>query len=71
MAKAHAKYRGFVPSRIADAVAAASTGSVVANSDQGDLDYLCEVNVGGTTLKLDFDTGSSDLYVTPWMFARV
>lgn len=71
LAKAHAKYRGFVPSRIADAVSAASTGSVVATSDEGDSDYLCEINVGGITLNLDFDTGSSDLYVTLWMFARV
>lgn len=39
-----------------------ASGSVSANpSDQYDSSYLSPVNVGGTTLNLDFDTGSSDL----------
>ncbi|KAK6523189.1 Type I transmembrane sorting receptor [Orbilia ellipsospora] len=40
-----------------------NTGSVVANSVDGDVQYVCPVSVGGTTLNLDFDTGSADLWV--------
>ncbi|GAM91036.1 hypothetical protein ANO11243_090830 [Dothideomycetidae sp. 11243] len=39
------------------------SAAVPANPETNDQAYLCPVNVGGTTLNLDFDTGSSDLWV--------
>ena len=44
-----------------------------ADSDAAWITYnwAVEVNLGGQVLPLLVDTGSSDLYVTPWMFARV
>ena len=38
-----------------------STASDIALSEKNDLEYLSPVQIGGTTLQLDFDTGSSDL----------
>ena len=58
------KYGQDVPENIQVAAnnRAASSGSDVANpSDQYDSAYVCPVVIGGTTLQLDFDTGSSDL----------
>lgn len=43
--------------------AAAGTGLVAATPEQGDVEYLAPVNIGGQTLNLDFDSGSSDLWV--------
>jgi aspergillopepsin I len=60
--KAYHKYGKTAPQHVADA-AAAQTGEVVANPEQYDSEYLCPVSVGGTTMHLDFDTGSADLYV--------
>lgn len=37
------------------------TGSVAANPEQNAALFLSPVNVGGQTLNLDFDSGSSDL----------
>jgi aspergillopepsin I len=54
------KYGGQIPRGLAEA---ASSGSVVANPDGADLAYLCPVDIDGQTLNLDFDTGSSDLWV--------
>ncbi|KAK4506051.1 hypothetical protein PRZ48_004016 [Zasmidium cellare] len=51
------------PSVVQAARAAQQSGSVAANPEENDQAYLCPVNVGGTTLNLDFDTGSADLWV--------
>jgi hypothetical protein len=40
---------------------AADTGQVAANPSNNAAEYVSPVIVGGTTLVLDFDTGSSDL----------
>ena len=56
------KYSKSVPPHVA--AAAAASGSVAANPEQYDSEYLCPVSVGGTTLNLDLDTGSADLYVS-------
>ncbi|KAJ4339987.1 Aspartic protease snp2 [Didymella glomerata] len=73
IAKTLRKYGKAVPLHIqkaADAranavdAAAASSGSEPANpSDQYDSSYLSPVTIGSTTLHLDFDTGSADLWV--------
>lgn len=39
------------------------TGTVVATPQQYDSEYLCPVTIGSQTFTLDFDTGSSDLWV--------
>lgn len=72
MIKALHKYGKPIPQELKDAAAnfhakyassaEASSGSVSAvPSDNIDSSYLCPVTVGGTTLNLDFDTGSADL----------
>ncbi len=38
-------------------------GSVANTPTSGDVEYLAPVTIGGQTLNLDFDTGSSDLWV--------
>ena len=37
------------------------SGSVKASPEEGDTEFLSPVNIGGQTLMMDFDTGSSDL----------
>lgn len=59
-ASALAKYGGTVPASLR---AAADHGSVVTTPEPNDVEYLTPVTVGGSTLHLDFDTGSADLYV--------
>nr|AXN90910.1 aspartic protease [Evansstolkia leycettana] len=59
-AKALGKYSGIVPDHVKTA---AVNGSAVTTPEQYDSEYLTPVNVGGTTLNLDFDTGSADLWV--------
>ncbi|KAF2827990.1 Asp-domain-containing protein [Ophiobolus disseminans] len=72
VAKTLRKYGKVVPQNILDAAAAshadfeaaATNGSAPAvPSDQYDSLYLSPVTVGSSTLHLDFDTGSSDLWV--------
>ena len=59
--KTYRKFKAEPPSHVV-AAAAAVTGRVTASpSDDFDSSYLCAVSVGGKTLNLDFDTGSSDL----------
>ncbi|EAW13182.1 pepsin-like aspartic protease [Aspergillus clavatus NRRL 1] len=59
---AHAltKFGGSVPESVK---VAASKGSAVTTPEAGDVEYLTPVNVGGTVMNLDFDTGSADLWV--------
>ena len=61
IAKTFQKYNKEVPAVVA-AAAAAATGEVSAAPDDAyDSEYLCPVSVGGTTMELNFDTGSADL----------
>lgn len=39
------------------------TGEVTATPEQQDAEFLAPVQVGGQTLVMNFDTGSSDMYV--------
>lgn len=67
MEKTLKKYGATVPETVSKAAAAAAAGSqegsVTATPEEYDSEYLCPVSVGGTTLMLDFDTGSADLWV--------
>lgn len=75
LARVYGKYASIGASAPAKVDAAASRaagtndGTVPANPEQYDQAYLEAVTVGGQTLNLDFDTGSSDLYVRycPWL----
>lgn len=58
--KAYQKYNVAVPEDVAKA--AKGDGSVAATPEQGDIEYLSPVEIGGQTMTLDFDTGSADLY---------
>lgn len=60
LAKAYAKYGKNAPADVT-AAAANNDGTVTASPEQYDSEYLCPVTIGGQTLNLDFDTGSSDL----------
>ena len=60
MASTFRKFGKTMPADVR-AAAATSAGTVPANPEQFDSSYLCPVQIGGQTLNLDFDTGSSDL----------
>ena len=63
--RAFKKYGWSVPPSVAKAAAQAGggqTGEVPAQGERNDAEYLSPVNIGGQTLMLNFDTGSSDLY---------
>lgn len=70
LAKAYRKYGAPVPEYLAAAVnqtytKRATTGSAVTTPEEYDTEYLTPVSIGtpAQTLNLDFDTGSSDLWV--------
>jgi hypothetical protein len=46
-----------------NSTAGAGVGLVAATPESGDVEYLAPVTIGGQTLNLDFDSGSSDLWV--------
>ena len=54
------KYNAEAPTEVRDA-ALANDRSVSALPEDFDAEYLCPVKIGGQTLNLNFDTGSSDL----------
>lgn len=60
LAAVYGKFGKAVPANVS-AAAANNDGTVVASPTQYDSEYLCPVTIGGQTLNLDFDTGSSDL----------
>lgn len=60
LAKVYGKYGKTAPADV-KAAAASNDGTVTASPEQYDSEYLCPVSIGGQTLNLDFDTGSSDL----------
>lgn len=39
----------------------AAASKVVATAEEGDSEFLSPITIGGQTLNMDFDTGSSDL----------
>jgi hypothetical protein len=41
----------------------AGTGVVTNTPEQGDVEYLSPISIGGQTIVMDFDSGSSDLWV--------
>jgi len=62
MAAPFIKFGKTMPPEVALAASVAD-GTVVATPTEYDSEYLCPVTIGGETLQLDFDTGSSDLWV--------
>src|SRR3954454_9723344 len=60
--KTYRKFGKVAPTALIQAAAAGPNGTVTATpEDAYDSEYLCPVSAGGTTLNLDFDTGSADL----------
>ncbi|CEJ57934.1 hypothetical protein PMG11_06609 [Penicillium brasilianum] len=59
--RALSKYGANVPSHVE--AAAAASGVATNTPVNNDEEYLTPVTIGGTTLNLDFDTGSADLWV--------
>lgn len=60
MMRTYMKYGKAPPANVKTA-ASSSSGTVAASPEQYDSEYLSPVTIGGQTLRLDFDTGSSDL----------
>ena len=51
------------PANATEKTAAKQQGSTDAKPQQGDSEFLSLVDIGGQTIMMDFDTGSSDLWV--------
>lgn len=66
-AHALSKYGAMVPEHIRSA---AEQGTAVATPEHNDVEYLTPVKVGRSTLHLDLDTGSADLYVPTLNLSR-
>ncbi|RAO72606.1 uncharacterized protein BHQ10_008618 [Talaromyces amestolkiae] len=61
-AKALAKFGAQVPANVASAAASGQSGSATNNPTANDEEYVTPITAGSSTLNLDFDTGSSDLW---------
>ncbi|KAF2151452.1 aspartic protease pepA [Myriangium duriaei CBS 260.36] len=61
--KTYQKFKAQAPQVVIDAANNSPTGTVPAVPQPTDVSYLSPVTVGSNTLNLDFDTGSSDLWV--------
>lgn len=48
---------------VAAANGTAGVGTVAATPEQGDIEYLAPIQIGGQTMNMDFDSGSSDLWI--------
>jgi hypothetical protein len=46
-----------------NSTASAGSGVVASTPEQGDVEYLAPISIGGQTMNMDFDSGSSDLWV--------
>jgi aspergillopepsin I len=62
-AKALAKYGATVPANVASAAASSQSGTATNTPTTDDEEYVTPITAGDSTLNLDFDTGSADLYV--------
>lgn len=64
MLKAYRKYGFNLIDRATNTTGTGTqTGNVAAAPQPNDSEYLEKVNIGGQMVTMDFDTGSSDLYV--------
>ena len=61
LAMLYGKYNERAPEEVTAALANGGGGTVTASPESYDMEYLCPVTIGGQTLNMDFDTGSSDL----------
>ena len=61
LAALYSKYNKEAPNEVRVAAANDDSASVGAAPEQYDSEYLSSVVIGGQTLNLDLDTGSSDL----------
>ena len=60
LASTYSKYNKKIPISVKSA-AHNNDGTVSANPEEYDSEYLSPVTIGGQTVNLDFDTGSADL----------